>query len=124
MIYDDKMILYFDMGEALINLFDEVISFRDKYDFDVSVNGMAGCIFNGEMSISCVFSSDNEFIYIYHDKDGMICINTSDLDMAFTKVYDKNYFGAGQFEKEPLEFIKKVTNKLKSISYGARQYHI
>ena len=23
-----------------------------------------------------------------------------------------------------LEFIKKVTNKLKSISYGARQYHI
>ena len=103
--------LYLDMGRILITFFDKIL-YSEDVNFDINFGEKNGYISDGYMSMNYIDVSDNEIIYVYHDNEGMICLNTNSLDKSFIKFNGKNYFGYKQFEKEPFDFFQKVTEKL------------
>lgn len=118
---EDKIIfLCFDMGRSLITFFNKVMYSENAGNFEINVSKDNGYISNGVMSISYMDISDNELIYVYCDGEGMICLNTSSLDKTFVKLNGKNYLGDKLFEKEPFDFIQKVTSKL---NFGLEDEH-
>ena len=123
---EQMKIAYYNLGDKLITFFEDVLSTEDKIGFTVNVDNMTnGSISRNDMCISYIVINDNEMIYVYHDSEGMICLNTSSLDKTFTNVGDRSYFGYDQFQKEPFDFIQKVMNeKLVLRKNKVKQYHI
>ena len=117
-------IAYYNIGDSLITFFENVVSLNDglfKINIDSKTNGS---ISNGDICLSYVVINDNEMIYVYHDLEGMICLNTSSLDKSFTNVNGQSYFGYDQFEKESFDYIQKTLEKLCFTLNHSKQYHI
>lgn len=123
---EQMKIAYYNVGDRLITFFEDVLSTEDKMGFMVNVDNMTnGSISRNDMCISYIVINDNEMIYVYHDSEGMICLNTSSLDKTFTNVGDRSYFGYDQFQKEPFDFIQRVMNEQLVLRKNkVKQYHI
>lgn len=114
--------LYYNLGDKLITFLEDVIVCRDG--FNINTDSMTnGSISNSEMCLSYMVLNENEMMYVYHDNEGMICLDTCFLNKSFINCDGVSYFGYEMFEEKPLNYIKSVNSKL-SLRKKPKQYHI
>lgn len=106
--------MYYEFTEVLTRFLQECEKI-DLSGFEVITNGMVnGFISDGEMSINYMFINNDEMLYVYNDSEGKILFNTGNFNENFVNIGDKTYLGYDVIQKEPFEFVQKVTDKLKN----------
>lgn len=106
--------MYYEFTEGLTRFLQECEKI-DLSGFEVITNGMVnGSISDGEMSINYMFINNDEMLYVYNDSEGKILFNTGNFNENFVNIGDKTYLGYDVIQKEPFEFVQKVTDKLKN----------
>lgn len=117
-----KKNLYYNLGDRLITFLEDAICYKDG--FNINADSMTnGSISNDEICLSYVVLNDKEMIYVYHDDEGMVCLDTCFLDKSFINYGGISYFGYDMFDGESLDYIQKVDSKL-NLKKKSKQYHI